>query len=161
VLVSFSLPYAGQVDFEQAMAYPVASVNVLITDLGISVSESSLAPLGVQSAMGLEFQGFEQTGLSAGQALRFRLSGTPTSGGETATPVTAERPWGLIAGLGGLGAGLIIAGGWLYFRRRPASRDELLQALANLDERREHNQVSPAAYERTRDRLKQQLREQW
>lgn len=164
VLVSFSLPYAGAVDFAQTMAYPVASANVLITDLGVSVSDSSLAPLGVQAAMGMQFQGFEQANLPAGEALKFRLSGAPTLGGEPAAPA-AERPWGLIAALGGLGAGLVAAGGWLFFRRgasRPAAgRDELLQALAELDERHEANQVSQAAYERARDRLKQQLREQW
>ena len=171
VLVSFDLPYAGAADYAQTMVYPVSSLNVLITDLGVSLSDSALTSLGVQNAMGMQFQGFEQTGLSAGDSLRFHLSGLPTTvtGAETAVaPAAVERPWPLVAGLAGVGAGLLIAGGWLYWRSRgqpavqpPLSRDDLLRALAELDERHDAQQVSDLAYTRARDRIKQQLREQW
>jgi hypothetical protein len=173
VLLSFSLPYAGELDFEQIQSYPVASLNVLVTDLAVTLDSPTLQALGVQTSAEMQFQNFEQPGLAAGEALRFRLSGTPATQPAAAAapdiataPATAQRPWGLITGLGGMGVGLVVAGGWLYFRRAPApkpagSHEALLQALAALDERWEAAKIDQADYQRERDQLKRQLKEQW
>jgi hypothetical protein len=179
VLVSFSLPYAGELNYEQRLAYPVERLNVLITDLAVALDDSALEALGIQDAQGMQFQNFEQSGLAAGASLQFHLSGQPGSvpasgagapGGETATTTTPAQPWALVAGLAGLGLGLVGAGFWLY-RRGPApqpaapqpapGREALLEALAELDERYAAHGVSEPDYQRERATLKQRLVEQW
>ena len=177
VLLSFSLPYAGELDYEQRLVYPVERLNVLITDLAVALDDSALESLGIADAQGMQFQNFEQSSLPAGESLRFHLSGQPgpvpangvAAPGAAATPAAAvtTRPWALVAGLGGLGLGLVGAGFWLYRRgsgprAAPApSREALLEALAELDERYAAHAVSEPDYQRQRATLKQRLVEQW
>jgi mono/diheme cytochrome c family protein len=174
LLFSFRLPYAGDLDYSQAMHFPVANVNVLVSDLGVRLAGPTLASLGSQDFQGEAFQNFSAASLAAGQALTFELTGAPgtgTAGGAPAAlPGLANGTTTSVAvGLGALALALVGIGFWLY--RRPAQaaaahdpavrREELLQALADLDDAYAGGEVDQAEYLAERASLKTELQEIW
>jgi mono/diheme cytochrome c family protein len=158
LLVSFTLPFDRKLDFSQPVPFPVAAVTVLIPDTGVKVSANQLQDDGPRDVQGTTFLSYSGTNLPAGTTLAFSLSGTP--GGGT-SPVTVD-PAGLIAG--GLALALVLGGvGWWYYSRRveatvPAtSVDDLLQAVADLDDDYAAGELGQGEYERRRTALKAQI----
>jgi hypothetical protein len=134
LLVSFQLPYDGSLSFSEVMHYPVASVNVLLSDLGVKLEGPSVAYLGPQTFQDQTFQNFSRTGLAAGETLSFDISGTagsgataPASGNSAARPSSSAGE--LAVGLGALAVALLGVGFWLY-RRRPGTRPRREELLA-------------------------------
>jgi hypothetical protein len=164
VLYSFQLPYDGDLDFEQTMLYPVGEVDVLVGDTGLTLEGEQFQDRGPQDMQGMTFQSFTRTGLSAGDVVRFRLSGTPGSAATATTPggLTFTDNTSLAIGLGAVAVVLVGVGVW-WFRRSPTggdaetSREDLLQAMAELDDDFESGQVEPRDYERERAWLKSKL----
>ena len=172
LLVSFRMPYDGALSFSQVMHYPVASVNVLLSDLGVKLEGSDVVSLGPQTFQDQTFQNFSRTGLAAGETLTFAVSGT-ADGGATA-PVSGDTPsaglqstsaTGLAVGLGALAVALLGVGVWLY--RRPATvdpaarREELLAALAELDAAYAAGDLAQADYVAERAELMAELKSIW
>ncbi|MBI3362789.1 MAG: hypothetical protein HY023_16940, partial [Chloroflexi bacterium] len=162
ILVSFSLPYDGQLAFSQKVPFPVATANVLVPGLGVKVSSDQLQPTGVRDVQGTQFQNYTATNLAAGSTLTFNLAGG--AGGSSPAVIVDRR--NLI--VGGAGLTLAVAGlGWWLFSRRapsaalPADRDGLIKAIADLDNKFEAGEISEKEYERQRAKLKAKLIEQW
>ena len=173
LLVSYHLPYDGSLSFSQVMHYPVASVNVLVSDLGIKLDGPNVVYLGPQTFQDQTFQNFSRTGLASGETLTFDLSGTagtgtttPASGGGSSVGLTSSTTTGLAVGIGAVAVALLGIGVWLY--RRPqqsvdpaARREELLQALAELDAAYAAGDVAQADYLADRAALKAELKAVW
>jgi mono/diheme cytochrome c family protein len=170
LLVSFRLPYDGDLSFSQVMHYPVASVNVLLSDLGVQLEGDNLAYLGQQEFQDQTFQNFSRTGLATEDSLAFEVTGTagtgavaPAGGRSTGLPSTSAT--GLATGLGALAVALLGIGFWLYRRPRPedpaARREELLTALAELDAAYAAGDVAQADYVAERAALKAELISIW
>jgi hypothetical protein len=123
--------------------------------------------MGTQSFQGQSFQNFTGGALAVGDTLAFDVSGQAGTGASApATPVVSDRN-GLVIGLGALAVVLVGLGVWM-FRRSPAraavpaqSREDLLQAIVELDQDHEAGQVAEAEYQRERAWLKAELRKVW
>ncbi len=171
LLVSFRLPYNGALNFSQVMHYPVASVNVLLSDLGVTLAGPNVVSLGPQSFQDQTFQNFSRAGLLAGESLTFDVTGAagtgttaPPTGGSAGLPSTSTT--GLAVGLGALAVVLLGVGVWLY--RRPsavvdpaARREALLAALAELDAAYAAGDLAQADYVAERAELKDELKAIW
>jgi hypothetical protein len=167
ILFSYKLPYDGGLNFDQPMDYPVDSFNLLVSDLNVSVAGQGLQNLGLQDFQGEQFQNYSQAGLSPGDRLQFDLSGEPSAAPAEAPGASAGNPLANTAtavGLGGLGV-VLLAVGFYLFRRKPApplaTRDELLEAIAELDDDYAAQSVDEAEYRRERSRLKAELSRVW
>ena len=170
MLYSYRLPYDGALNFAQPVDYALDNVNVLVSDLGVTVSGPQLQSLGVQDFQGEQFQNFSQGALAPGDTFAFEVSGQPGSSatgggampGGAASALTDTS--GLAVGLGALALALLGIGFWLY-RRQPralgGTREELLQALAELDDDYAAGEVAEAEYRRERQQLKDELKRQW
>jgi len=165
ILFSFQLPYDEALEYSQVMHFPVASVNVLVSDLSVSLTGPNLLNLGAQNFQGQAFQNFSRSGLAAGDALAFEVTGAAGAGGPAEPAVALGNSTGLAIGLGALAVVLLGIGVWLY--RRPARpdqarlREDLLQALVELDNAYEAGEVARDDYLAERAQLKADLVKVW
>ena len=165
ILFSYRLPYPGQLSFAQPVDFPVEAVNLLVADLNVTVTGDALMNQGPQVFQGEQFQNFIHGPLGAGQQLAFEVRGEPgaTVGGGATAPNPLADTSNLAVGLGALGVTLL-ALGFLLYRRKPAaprSREDLLQALAELDDEFAAGDVPEADYRRERTQLKEELTLVW
>jgi len=178
LLYSFRLPWNGALDFSQPLPYPVDDVNVLVGDMGVTLTGPQFVRAEAQDVQGRPFQNYVRTGLKAGEPLTFRLSTGPTANVTNALGsfLGNVETMGLTVGAGVLGVTVLGLGVWWWVKFRRAdggwqadgqrqtaarSRDELLDAIAELDEDYAAGKVPQAAYERERAWLKSELRKIW
>lgn len=175
ILFTFNLPYSGQLSFEQKLLYPVKAAGVLLPDVGVKLQSSQMQSQGTQSVQGSPYLLYGTgSSLTPGSVLAFQLSGQLGSGSSTsgaAQPAggtaAAANPRSIAVGVGVLGVVLLGIGVWVYRRQsRPAAakpedavsdRENLLQAIADLDDAFEEEQMDAAVYARRRARLKAKL----
>jgi hypothetical protein len=160
VLYSYKLPYAKGLKLEEKANYPIGSVNLLVSDLGLRVTGPNLQALGQQTFQGQAFQNFTRAALAPGDTLTVQISGAV---GEE--PGAAGRRTGLLVGAGALLATLAMVAVW-YIRRpaaAPAARQQetLLQAIADLDDDYDGGQIAAADYRARRAKLKAELARLW
>lgn len=174
ILVSFSLPYAGQLKYEQKMLYPVAAAGVLVPEGLVTLTSDMLQDEGLQNMQNTAYRIHGTLDMKAGDVLSFQLSGDPNSatamtGSTVSTPGTVTQagldPKALGIGIGVLGIVVVIIGVWFYRRQSSAddtstddlSQDDLLQAIADLDDDFEQGDLEEPVYKRRRAKLKAQL----
>ncbi len=173
VLLSYQVPYQGEsATFTKEIAYPTASMNVLVADVGVKVTAEGFTqedPVTTQD--GTRFLNYTRTGMAPGSQLVLELSNLPRPGGPRAA-VTPDRS----ATLRWLGLGLAVlavAFGAAYPALRPRlllgegaaaetallrrRRQVLLQEIADLDDAFEAGEVEETEYRRTRATLKAEL----
>ena len=176
ILLSFDLPYSGQLNFEQALLRPVSAVGVLVPENGVKLTSTLLQDEGVQNMASNPYRVYGGSDLAAGSSLTFQLSGqpssvvpTPAAAAAAASPAQGgldSRSLGI--GIGVLGIVVVVVGVWFYRRQgqaaaesaRPSARvsqDDLIQSIADLDDAFEAGEVEAAVYERRRAKLKAQL----
>jgi hypothetical protein len=163
LVFSFNLPFKRRLDFAQPMSYPVSATVILMPENGPTVEAEGLQDLGSGDVGGTWRQTYNLGPISAGDALEIRLSGGPSaSGGE---PIQI----GLIIGAALFGAALVIGGVWWYrikgrdgaqevaVEEIVSDREDLLRAIADLDDAFEAGSVPEDEYHRRRQSLKQQI----
>jgi len=165
ILFSYRLPYTGRLAFNQVLDYPVTTANLLLSDFGVRLSGPGLVDQGPQNFQGQPFQNYIGTGLPAGQALAFDLEGAAGTGATTPPGLSSSETANLSIGLGALALVLLGAGFYLYRRParpdRAATRDSLLDALAQLDDAYAAGEVAAADYAAERAELKAALQRVW
>ena len=143
---AFDLPAAAR--FEQQVQQPVQAVTVLVPAEGARVS--GLEDRGVQDLGGLPMRNYIGGPLDPGEVLSFRVSGAVGS-----SPAIAGT---LIGAAALVGAGLLTVRWWTRGKSRrssaPTNTDELIQAIARLDDQFERGEIDEAAYQRQRAALK-------
>jgi mono/diheme cytochrome c family protein len=152
LVFGFDLPIDRSADFEQRMLHPVDAVTVLIPADGPRVS--GLLDRGVQDIGGMRMQSFTTGALSPDEPLSFRVSAPSTS---------SSPPIGAMVGVGALViAALVAARVWLGARRslQPIGQEDLIAAIASLDDEYEAGAISEDEWGRDRDRLKRQALDQ-
>ncbi len=162
ILLSFHLPYDRRLDFAQKVLYPVSALNVLLPEGGVQLRGGNLQDRGVQDIQGNSFRTYDASGVAAGEMVSFQLSGRPASAASGPSLLTASDPASFVIGLGALALVLAGAGTWWFRRLRtpeaePASREDLLQAIADLDDDFEAGDIGEGEYRRERARLKTKL----
>jgi hypothetical protein len=153
--------------------------------MDLTVESEQLADAGAQSGMGATFVEWSAQNLAAGDTISFQISGEPVFSqsetalgelpadhpdiGQTNTQATAASPLSVQAGDNpttwaiGIAGLLVAAGVLLYFQNRRAepvsqSREDLLQAIVDLDEAHEAGEIPRSQYDLERERLKSELR---
>jgi hypothetical protein len=143
---AFDLPAAAR--FEQQVQQQVQAVTVLVPAEGTRVS--GLEDRGVQDLGGLPMRNYIGGPLDPGELLSFRVSGAVGS-----SPAMEGT---LIGAAALVGAGLLTVRWWTRGRPQgfsaPANAEQLIQAIARLDDQFERGEIAEAAYQRQRAALK-------
>ena len=171
IVAIYSLPYDGELAFEQPLQIATTDLTLLIPD-GMRLRDHNLNDSGLTDFQGQSFHQYEAGNLPGGETLSFTLKGMP---GETGLlPLTREN--GVIIGMGALGVILIVAGIYLYLRDRARARMEgeeldeeedalgddpeaILDAIIVLDAQFKSGSISKEAYEERRLALKARLKD--
>ena len=166
ILFSFDLPYPDKLTYQQTMQYPVNSVDVLVSDLGVRLSGPNLASQGLQNFQGQAFQNLTGGAIAAGQALNLSVAGKAGTGATAPNGILNSTTGTLAIGLGALALALGGIGLWFYRRPRAQavaarSKEDLLEAIAELDDAFAAGQVPEADYQKERAELKQDLKKVW
>jgi hypothetical protein len=142
---------------------------------GVTAEGSQLNDHGVQAIQGFNFQMYASGGMSAGDTLKFTLSGAPKEASAISTTSTPEKSTNqnLLIGAGAVGFALILAGGWLYLRDRKRveddeqdlsdefdSSDDVLDAIIALDDLHRAKKIPDEAYQKRRAELKEALKKE-
>ncbi|MCI0709728.1 MAG: SHOCT domain-containing protein [Chloroflexi bacterium] len=176
--ITYLLPYENtSIDFSHSPGLRIEEVNVFIARIfDLTFTGDNYEDRGLIPIRGLgDYTGYRlNTPLEAGEALTFSVSGSqplatqPPS--NTAAPTTTSPEDGddnqnilLIVGILLVGLGVIYL--VIDIRRGGVSRgatndikDELLDAIAILDERYENGEIDEIEYEERREKLKERLR---
>jgi hypothetical protein len=172
ILVSYDLPYdAKKLDLQVPVAYPVKSINVLVPEGGARLTSPQLTESGVRPTQGGNMVNFVGGNLAAGASLVLQLSGAPSvSAPGTAAPASqTASPILIVAAALLLVAVAIVAFVWLKQRQQAeeveevqdveAEQDELLDAIAQLDDDFEAGRIQEKEYRQQRAALKAELKE--
>jgi len=176
VLFSYLLPYNRRLELARPLKMDVDAVVVLIPENGLKAKGDTLQDGGTRTVQDAVYHMYNGSAMTAGQELRFVISGNPTQGSGLASSSTTST----IIGLGALGAVLMITGIWFYRRNlplRPAAEVEevkesplsspsgrqtaesIMDAILALDDQYQEGQLPEGAYQERRVELKAQLRE--
>lgn len=156
VALAYSLPFNGRTTVEQKPLYPVGSVVVLAPKGEMTVSSPQLSSQSEQQLDNQTYLVYGGGPLAAGSSLTLTVA------------ASQSFPVELVVGAGSLGAVLIGVGVWWWRRRvavpvvslaadTEARRQELLQAIADLDDAYEAGKVDNATYEKRRANMKREL----
>jgi cytochrome c-type biogenesis protein CcmI len=169
ILASYDLPYDGKkLDMSLPMAYPVKSVNVLVPDPGPKLTSPQLTSAGSRQTQGGNMLNYVGGNLAAGASLALQISGAVNAPATSGTPAgSTSTPWVLIASAALLLVAVgIVAFVWLRQQREAveeeaedpeAQREELLDAIAELDDDFEAGRVAEADYRQQRTEFKAEL----
>jgi hypothetical protein len=186
LMVTYELPYPQEVSVTHQLFYPVASVSLFVPDAGLSIESDVLSSRGQQAMGGLMLVHWDAADLSADDVLAFRISGEPDMGGvlvesEMPGPVapgtfnphsvtqttsaffvsSGDNPTTWTIAVGGLAVTVALV--VFLWRRQPSERrllprEQLLQAIVDLDGAYRAGAISSSRYEWEREMLKSQLR---
>lgn len=170
IFTVYELPYREGLLLERAFDVPVASVVLVLPDVGVSLEGEALTPEGaIDTQMGLALS-YTAGPLAAGQPLAFTFAGQPQAVMPSApgsdSPPTDTAP--VRNALQEVGIGLValsVAGVAVYLMWRgptpgapPAQVRPLLEDIAALDADFEAGRMAEKTYRQKRRALKQQIR---
>jgi hypothetical protein len=149
---------SGSYTYSRGVDYPTVKYSMLVQGDKVSLSGDRLTSSGTTDMGGTLFSGVAGTDLARGTTLSVRLAGLPSAGRRSAI-----LPW-VVTGVVAAAAAIVV----VYFARRktPAARlvaddtgdeDELLAAIADLDESFESGRIVEDLYHAQRAKLKQDL----
>jgi hypothetical protein len=167
LLLRYSLPYEDGLSLTQSVLYPVDGVNLVLPEVGVSLTgDSEWVDMGQQALEVGSFRSFSHGPIAAGDSFTLALDGEPrlTSGGSA-----AARPSNTTELVVGGAALLIVAvvAALLVRSWRPRQaeealdRDALLEEIADLDDAYDNGEISEKEYRRERQALKEQLMALW
>jgi len=167
VAAAYELSYNGsRLDLELVMSYPVRSIVVLAPEAGLRLNSAQLTAAGWRQTQSGSMMSYVGGNLAAGQSLVLHLSGAPgVAPNEAAMPLLPL-----------IGAALLLVAAsaiaYVWLRRRQCAdesavesegvdtrREELLDAIAALDDDFEAGHLAESDYRRKRAELKAELME--
>jgi mono/diheme cytochrome c family protein len=172
LLVRYTLPYDRSLQFAHPVAYNVGSVVVSLADVGVTLEEADGWQRSTNTGMGGDTITYIGPPVAADGAFNFKLEGRPQrqtdeSGNQL---LVRDDTTELIVGsaailLGALGAVFLLQrarqGNTIEDRFLAGERDDLLEAIADLDDDYASGQIGEGKYQRQRRRLKAQLLDLW
>ena len=169
VAISYDLPYSGgELAFERTIDLPTDELSLIVADGGASIEGESLTSSEKAEMGGQDVVMASATQLQAGEKLRARITGLPTSepqeGAAMPLPEAVLDPqWVLALGLGLMLLGVAVAAAYplIATRRAPGRRRRRLEAryerligqIADLDDRYSAAALDDAEYREHRARL--------
>lgn len=159
LLFTFDLPYDRRLDFSQPMSFEIQAVDVLIQEGGPQIREGDLVDNGIRQVSSGTLRTFSAGPIAAGESLEFRIAGR-IAGVEGETDFTPLM--GVVIGAAVLGIVLVGLGLW-WFRAggRPSPKqsddkeENVLRAIAGLDDEHAAGTIADDEYRKRRAELKQ------
>ncbi|WP_374688800.1 hypothetical protein, partial [Promineifilum sp.] len=179
LLVRYALPYSDGMSFAHPIFYETATTTIILPDAGVSVTNAPWVAQAPQTfGQGETFLNYNGPGVPAGETITIELEGRPSvvtdaAGGAVVNrDPTRELAIGLGALLAAAVGGIFLWRAWQGRRadeeweEEPAlaaggERDDLLRAIAALDDAREAGQLDEATYAARRAELKRRLAAVW
>lgn len=190
MLVRYLLPYKSGMTIAHPIFYLTSTSTIILPDAGVSVAntpwvEQEPQAFGQSNSM---FRNYVGPSVPAGETITIELKGRPEVVTDTAGAAVVNRDQTTELLIGGGALLLAAVGGiflWRFWQKRSAvddeaweeepqaetgvsetsetspAADELIQAIANLDDAFESGTMDEAAYQAQRDQLKQQLTAIW
>lgn len=172
LLVRYNLPYDDNLDLSHDLQYNLGGVNLVMPDVGVTLAnEAEWVSQGAQVISEGAFLSFTRELIPAGDSLAISLSGQPevaTSSTGNASLVRNQNQEMLI---GGIALAFSLAGAVYLWQRwqqtnddnetAEPGREELLQAIADLDDQFAAGEIAEKEYSRRRQALKEQLMAVW
>jgi hypothetical protein len=177
IVFSFNMTINKSMDFSQPLTYSVDAIVILTPDGIVELNGEGVQDLGLRQMAGSTLRSYNTGPISSGGVLTFtvkRQSGEGMASGNATSAIEIGIAAGVfVAALGGMGF-------WLYRHKREAEvplgefpwsetpttdldtlddRDEILQALADLDDAYEAREIGHALYQERRKDLKSRLME--
>lgn len=169
LLVSYSLPYQDGMMVAHPVPYETNNISAIVPEVGITLSGDEWVNQGTQQVSGNVVASYTRAGLAVGEALNMRLNGRPTRVFDASGNVVLARNTTseLIVGSGVLLASLAAAVFLIRTWQTPqpaiggSTIDDLLQAIADLDNAYENDEIDERRYTRQRKMLKSRLIDIW
>lgn len=172
LLVRYNLPYDDNLDLSHDLQYNLGGVNLVMPDVGVTLAnEAEWVSQGAQVISEGAFLSFTRELIPAGDSLAISLSGQPevaTSSTGNAIVIRNQNQEMLI---GGIALAFSLAGAVYLWQRwqqtnddnetAEPGREELLQAIADLDDQFAAGEIAEKEYSRRRQALKEQLMAVW
>lgn len=188
LMLTFELPYGQEATVSHPLPYPVQDVSLFVPDAGLLIESELLISRGPQPMGGMMMVQWDAADLAAGETLSFHISGEPDLSGVIVEPETempgpvmpgspnphlepattsplfvtsGDNPTTWAMGIGGLFIAVALVA-FFWTRSSGASesapREQLLQAIADLDAAHAAGEISTGRYESEREQLKDELR---
>ncbi|GJM39820.1 MAG: hypothetical protein DHS20C20_01020 [Ardenticatenaceae bacterium] len=190
LLVNYDMPYDGSMMLTHPLAYEVTSgATVIMADAGVEITEGAWVSQGAQATAGGSFVSYVNSNLTNANAINLTLDGDPTQIFDAQGNAVAVRNETNELIVGGIAlAGMLAVGFFLVQRWRTApvaqtsagpvsqpvvakprpvrpnnasEKNDLLEALADLDDAYEAGELEEAAYQSQRQALKSRLTAVW
>ncbi len=175
VILSYVIPYdPASTTLSTTFLYPTKAVNVFLSDSGVEMSSERMMRMGTMGTGAQAYIGYVGQDFAVGDTLTLEFKGAATTGGTlTSAPTGGLSTTGYVLIIGGLLLILVaLALAYPALRRRqpsgaveptPAPCDdeceELLAAIADLDDLFEAGDLDEETYRRRRQALKARLLE--
>ena len=174
LMYAFDMPYGKKLEINQPINHLIGSVIIMTPD-GVKVSSSQMTDGGARDIQGQTYSMYTVDNIPAGETLSFTLSGNP-KGGSTGSTAAGSPQTNLVIGLAIFGTVLILAGFFFFLRSRNSKDDnydelddeqidafgddpdQLMDAIATLDDQFKAGILSQEAYQKRRDELKARLK---
>ncbi len=174
LLATYEIPFEDGVTIAHPLFYETANATILMPEVGVSVVEGDWINQGTQQ-MGAAgtFLSYARSGLAAGEALSFELDGrinrrdTGAASVGGSNTLQGDSTTGMIIGaavflLVGVGA-IFTVRSWQNNAAEVETGDteQLLQAVANLDDAYESGALDDQQYQAQREQLMNELTARW
>ncbi len=173
LLATYEIPFEDGVTIAHPLFYDAANATILIPEVGVSVVEGDWIDQGSQQ-MGAAgtFLSYARPGLEAGEALSFELEGRidQVNRSDTASAGTSLDGGSTTGMIIGAGVFLLVVVGAAFtvhsWQNNAAEVDsgdteQLLQAVANLDDAYEAGGMDESQYQKQREKLMSELAGMW
>jgi hypothetical protein len=171
LLASYVLPYEDGVTFSHPVLYSTSAVNLVLPNAGVSlVDEEDWIVMGQQSMGSTQVSNFSKSNLPAGTVVTVNLQGKPEIAPASSGSISLDNRSELLIGIGAAALVIAVVGIFIWrWRQEPEpaaiyedySREELLQAIADLDDEYELGRIGKDRYHREREELKGELVALW
>ncbi len=166
MLATYDLPYDDELTLSHPLFYATDRVNLVLPDVGVELADTSGWVEGGQTTMEAgTISTYGQSDLPAGSELTLALEGRARAASSaTAGPLrdnTAELLIGAGAAVLVIGIAAIAVRRWRLEPDQELDQDDLLQALADLDDDYEAGEIAERDYQRERAALKAELAAIW
>lgn len=180
VLLRYRYPFSGrQLDFKHRLAYPVATLNVLASDIGVEISSPQVTLRDRQGSPDQQYLNFIGQQIPADQEIVLSLRNLPAAGQSSAAATSSFDPTIIVAALVVVLLGLAGGVGYPIWRSRrqaqteapvaasaeddreelEVERQRLLLAIARLDDEHDAGRLPDDVYARERAQRKARLLE--
>jgi hypothetical protein len=175
VVFTYYLPYdTASTLLTTTFLYPVGAVNVFVSDTGVELSSSQMLLMGTMGTGAQAYVGYVGQDFAKGDTLSLEFKGESTGGSTYPATTGGVSNTGYVLIFGGLALLLVaLAVAYPSLRRRgaPAAAaetglapcedecEELMAAIADLDDLFEEGELDEETYQRRRQALKARLLE--